>query len=224
MAARQGQRLNPHTLAEIDAAEIRPGRPLLVVDADEVLVAFSAHLARWLNSVGYELRLTRYELEGSIYALGDETPVAFEAALSLIDAFFEDETVHQQPLAGAVEALERLRREAQVVVLTNIPRPARDDRVTNLLSHGLDIPVIANQGGKGRALAIMAARAAAPSAFIDDSPHQIVSAARHAPDMGRIHFRGSPFIQPVLQAVEGDHDTAASWPEAETMIRRHLAL
>ncbi|MEM9783178.1 MAG: hypothetical protein AAF899_11960 [Pseudomonadota bacterium] len=224
MARRNDSGVPPETMAEIDAAALRPGVPLVAVDADEVLLEFAAHLARWLTTVGYELRLTRYELEGAIFPVGEETPLAFQGALSLIDAFFEDETLHQQPLDGAVATIERLRREAQVVVLTNIPRPSRDNRARNLAGHGLDVPVIANVGGKGRALAMMAERVAAPTVFIDDSPHQLLSAARHAPQIGRMHFRGSPFIRDVLPAVAGEHDDVGDWRAGETLIRRRLGL
>ncbi|MEL6197257.1 MAG: HAD family hydrolase [Pseudomonadota bacterium] len=211
-------------LADIDAAAIVPGRPLVAIDADEVLLVFAEHLGRWLGDVGYDLKLTSYQLEGAIISRDDGMPVGFEAAISLIDTFFEEEAEQQLPLTGAVEAVTRLAGDAQVVVLTNIPRLARAARVRNLGGHGLDFPVVANSGGKGRALAMMASRAAAPAVFIDDSPGQIASAARHAEGVHRLHFRGSPFIQHVLKPAEAADTVAETWGEAEATIRRHLAL
>lgn len=209
---------------DIEAAGIVAGRPLLAVDADEVLVEFAAHLGRWLLNLGYELKLTRYELEGAIFSREDGEPVAFDGALALIDAFFEEETERQSLLDGAAEAVARLGGEAQVVVLTNIPRPARDARVRNLTGHGLAVPVIANTGGKGRALRMLAEQAAAPAVFVDDSPGQIASAARHADGVCRLHFRGSPYIRSVLQPADDADQVVEDWRAAEQAIRRHLLL
>ena len=51
---------------QIEAAGLAPGRPLLAVDADEVLVHFAPHLARWLEGLGWRLALTEYRLDGAI--------------------------------------------------------------------------------------------------------------------------------------------------------------
>ncbi|MEO1773901.1 MAG: hypothetical protein AAFS07_03005 [Pseudomonadota bacterium] len=212
------------TKADIEAAAVPTGKPLLVVDADEVLLEFAGHIARWLTAVGYEMRLTRYELEGAIFPLGEPHPVDFSAAVELIRAFFEEECAHQSALDGAVEAIGRLSREATVVVLTNIPRTNRAARVRNLEGLGITAPVIANVGGKGRALRMLAAKAAAPVIFLDDSPSQIASAARHAEGVHRVHFMGSPFIRPVLQPAEEADQLAHDWTGAEAMIRRELGL
>jgi hypothetical protein len=222
-SARRPEPLPREVLADLDAAGIERGRPLVALDCDEVLVAFAGHLARWLEGVGYEMRLTQYQLEGAIYAAGEANPVSFEGAIRLIDAFFEEETARQTALPGAVEAVARLSAEAQVVALTNVPRAAREARVENLAALGIAAPVIANTGGKGRALAMLAARADAPVAFVDDSPSQIASAARHAPEVGRVHFRGSPFIRGVLPEAPEAHATADDWAACEAAVRRALA-
>ncbi|MEM6678599.1 MAG: hypothetical protein AAF675_12090 [Pseudomonadota bacterium] len=221
-------KLPRETVAELKEAGIRRG-PLLVVDCDEVIVEFAGHLARWLPDVGYEMRLKKYELEGAIFPHGDPTPVSFDAAINLINAFFEEQTAYQTPLVGAVEALSRLRREVQTVVLTNIPRPGKRDRLANLASLGLDLPVIVNSGGKGRALAWLAKAAGAEAGrermvFVDDSPQQIASAARRAPHVGRIHFRGAEAIRHVLGHAEHADVAVEDWAACEAEIRGYLRL
>lgn len=211
-------------IGDLEAAGIARGRPVLAVDADEVLVAFAAHLAEWLQLAGYEMRLKRYELEGSIYPIGDPVPLDFQASIRLIDMFFEEETRNQRALEGAVEAVGRIAREAQVVVLTNIPRHARLSRVQNLAGLGIEAPVVANSGGKGRALAWLSDRADAPCVFVDDSPQQIASAAKRAEAVGRIHFRGSPYIRPVLPTAREADAMVEDWSACEATIRRYLGL
>ncbi|MEM6944873.1 MAG: hypothetical protein AAF565_14090 [Pseudomonadota bacterium] len=213
------------TLADLDAAKVVAGRPLVVVDCDEVIVEFAGHLARWLPALGYRLKLDQYELEGAIYPENEDIPLGFDAAVTLINAFFEEETKRQTPIDGAVAALERLSAEVQVVVLTNIPRHGRADRLINLRDLGLGhLPVIVNSGGKGRALAWLGERVAAPMVFIDDSPFQIASAARHAEPTGRIHFRGAEHVREIdLKAQEADY-VVEDWVTCEETVRRRLNL
>jgi phosphoglycolate phosphatase-like HAD superfamily hydrolase len=209
-------------LEELRAVPLAPGRPLLAVDADEVLVEFAAHLRRFAAAAGVEMRLERYELEGTFFEIGGGRALPFDEAISLIDRFFEAETERQRAVPGAAEALGRLSERAQVVVLTNVPRHARAPRIANLAGLGMDYPLVANAGGKGPALAWLAARAEAPAAFVDDSPSQIRSAAAGAPGVARLHFAGADYVARVIpDCAEADH-RVASWAEAERVLLRLL--
>ena len=214
--------LDPEVLAQLRAVAIVPGRPLLAVDADEVLVYLAEHLARYLATIGFDMRLTQYQLEGSIFPAGSDVPVPFDDCLRLIDRFFDDETLNQVALPGAAAALARLSARAQVVVLTNVPRHARDLRRRNLAALGMDYPMVENAGGKGRALRWMAARAAAPAAFIDDSLRQHESAARRAPEVTRIHFVGAGHLRRILPESPAAHHRVEGWEECEAVLRECL--
>ena len=216
--------LDPEVLAQLRALPIVPGRPLLAVDADEVLVYLAEHLARYLPTIGFRMRLTQYQLEGSIFPADCEIPVPFDDCLRLIDRFFDDETLNQVALPGAVEALARLSAQAQVVVLTNVPRHARDLRRRNLAALGMDYPMVENAGGKGRALAWMAARAGAPAAFVDDSLKQHESAARRAPEVTRVHFVGAGHLRRILPESPAAHHRVEGWAECEAVVQRELSL
>ena len=216
--------LDPGLLAQLEAVPLVPGRPLLAVDCDEVMVHLSLHMARWLPSVGYRMELTRYQLEGSLFPLGSDVPVPFDGCLELIDRFFDEQTLHQQPVDGAVEALARLAGPAQVVVLTNVPGHAGEDRRRNLAGLGMGYPVVTNSGGKGRALAWLAEAAAAPVAFVDDSLTQHESAARRAPEVARIHFVGAGELQRLLPASPDVHHRAEDWAACEAAVREALGL
>jgi hypothetical protein len=216
--------LDPEVLSQLQALPIVPGRPLVAVDADEVLVYLAEHLARYLPTIGFQMRLTQYQLEGSIFPTGSEFPVAFDDCLRLIDRFFDDETLNQLPLPGAAEALARLSVQAQVVVLTNVPRHARELRRRNLAALGMDYPMVENSGGKGRALLWMANHAAAPAVFIDDSPKQHESAARRAPEVTRIHFVGASHLRQILPDSPSAHHRVEDWQACEAIVCRALAL
>jgi len=216
--------LDPAVLDQLGAVQLVPGQPLVAVDADEVLVIFAAHLARYAARRGYEMRLTKYRLEGTFFHAGTERALDFDQSIRLINAFFEEETLSQQAVPGASEALGRLSRIAQIIVLTNVPRHARAMRIANLQALGMGYPLIENGGGKGRALAWLAVRAQAPAAFIDDSPHQLESAQRRAPDVARLHFVGLDYVARVLPDSPPGCMRVTGWSEAEQAIRTALAL
>ncbi|MEM7508773.1 MAG: hypothetical protein AAF415_18745 [Pseudomonadota bacterium] len=214
--------LLPHLLDQLEALPLIPGRPLIAVDADEVLVLLAAHLKRFLATHGIEMRLTQYRLEGTMFPDGADHPLPFDESLGWLDRFFEDEVRRQQALPGAAEALKRLSDIAQIIVLTNVPRHGKAGRVENLAGLGIPYPVVENSGGKGPALAWCMDRVAAPMAFIDDSPKQIESAAKHAPDVLRIHFAGADYVDRLIpECADADH-RVIDWQVCEAAIRAHL--
>jgi hypothetical protein len=218
------QRLDGELLNQLRALPIEPGRPLLAVDCDEVLVHLSEHMAAWLPGIGFRMHLTQYQLEGSIFPADSDVPLPFDDCLRLIDRFFDEETLNQRPIPGAVDALDRLSAEVQVVVLTNVPRHAGKMRRQNLAALGMGYPVVENAGGKGKALGWMAARAQAPAAFIDDSLRQHESAARRAPDVTRIHFVGASHLRRILPESPAAHHRVEGWAECEAVLQACLSL
>lgn len=204
--------------AQIDAAGLLRGRPLLAVDADEVLVHFAPHFARYLEGRGWRLALTEYRLDGAIRHHRTGETAGKDQGRALIAEFFATETHRQEALEGAAEGLSHLARAAQIVILTNVPGAQRDARAGNLAGHGMRYPVIANEGGKGPALAELSRRIAAPTVFVDDSPGQILSAHRHAPHVRRVHFTGQDYLRAVMPEVaEADH-VAPDWPSLAELL------
>jgi hypothetical protein len=212
------------TLAQLEALEIRRGRPLIAVDVDDCLAVFVDHLHRYIGTLGYEMRLDRYELEGSMFRTGSNAALPFDECIRLIHRFFEDECLRQQAVPGGVEALRSLGGDAQVVILTNVPGFAGDMRRQNLAGLGIAWPVVVNTGGKGRAMAWLAAAADAPAAFVDDSVRQIESVARHAPEVVRLHFAGAEFIRRLFPECAAATCQVHDWAEAERVLRAELRL
>ena len=212
----------PETLTQLRAVPITPGRPLIAVDADEVMVVFVAHLDRYMRTQGYEMRLTQYQLEGSMFPIGSSDPLPFDACIEMINRFFQAETLNQQAVPDGPDVLARLAKDCQIVILTNVPRKATEARRQNLTKLGFPYPLVVNSGGKGRAMAWLAAHAAAPTAFIDDSVKQIESVAKHASDVVRLHFAWADFISNLFPECADATEQVRSWPAAETALRKHL--
>ena len=213
------EHLTAETLAELRAAKLVPGRPVIAVDADDTLVHFVGHLSRWMQGRGFRMKLESYQLEGSMFAIGSDDPLPFEDCIQLINDFFAAETRDQQALSGAVGALNRLCEVAQVIVLTNVPRHAAAARRENLVGLGLDYPVVINSGGKGRAMAWIARKAHAPTALIDDSSSQLESVAKHAPDAWRLHFAGTDHIARLYPTCAHAHRQVHDWAACEVALR-----
>jgi hypothetical protein len=202
-------------------ARLKAGRPLLIVDADEVLLRFVEGFDRFLDRQGLFLDLTAYRLHGNVKRRDDLTPILDVEVTALLDDFRRD-LDWLEHVEGARDSLNALSRKLDIVVLTNISPAQADARRRNLEGFGLDLPVVANSGLKGESVKALAARAGRPSFFVDDIPHNLASAAQHAPDVTRIHLIGDERLKPLLPAAETAHYRAEGWKDAQAFIVNKL--
>ncbi|HVU22436.1 MAG TPA: hypothetical protein VHE09_17020 [Rhizomicrobium sp.] len=200
---------------------IQRGHPLVIVDADEVILRFVAGFDQFLRGHGLFLDLSSYRLHGNVKRLDDKTPVLDVEVTALLEEF-RAELDWLAIVDGAREALMALSESAGVVVLTNITPAQAAARTRNLAALGFDFPLVANSGLKGPAVRDLANHAGAPAFFIDDIPQQLVSAAEHAPDVTRIHLVGDERLKPLLAPSPHAHHYAQDWPSAESFIRERL--
>ena len=164
------------------------GRPLVICDVDEVIVHFTRDFETYIGLHGLWLDTSSFALNGNIRKRDNGAAADIGIVNQLIDDFFAERTRHMEPIEGAIEALIHIGETADVVLLTNLPHSAGEDRRRNLAAHGLPFPVVTNSGPKGPAIRQLAIRAAATTVFIDDSPSFITSAFEHAPDVHLVHF------------------------------------
>jgi len=205
---------------QLAALDPDPARPLIAVDTDEVIVGLAGHLSEYAAENGFALRLTAYKLNGALRR-ADGSEASDEEFRALFRGFFETQTRHQRVYPGAADALRALSTRAQVVIVTNVPFHAREDRVANLAGHGIDYPLIANAGPKGPVLRWLDDRAGR-MAFIDDSPSQLSSAAQDAPDVARIHFVGDAMLRGYLTDIEAAQHYARDWADLRAIAEKVL--
>ncbi|HWA92362.1 MAG TPA: hypothetical protein VG889_20160 [Rhizomicrobium sp.] len=201
--------------------EVVPGRPLIVVDADEVLLRFVDGFDRFLRERALFLDLVSFRLHGNVKRLDDLSPLLDVEVTALLDEFREA-LDWLEPVDAAREVLGRLAVRAGVVVLTNITPAQAGPRARNLARLGLDFPIVANSGLKGPALKQLANRAAARTFFIDDIPQHLASAAEQAPEVVRIHLIGDERLKPLLAPCALAHLYAEDWRVAGQFIESHL--
>ncbi|KLE34480.1 hypothetical protein [Aurantiacibacter luteus] len=173
-------------------------RPLLVTDCDEVLLHMVRHFREWLDREhDIDFKLEGDPFLQSMFRRGASEPMTEAELWALLGSFFDTEMDSQQPIAGALEALAEIGREADVVVLTNLQDKHNAARTEQLRKLGVEVPVFTNQGPKGQALQrIVAEHGARRAVFIDDLAVHHKSAAADAPQVRRLHLCGEPAIAP----------------------------
>ena len=203
-------------------ARLTGGRPLLIVDADEVLLRFVAGFDRFLEQQGFFLDLSSYRLHGNVKRKDDATPVLDVEVTALLDEFRRD-LDWLDHVQGARESLQALSKKLDIVVLTNISPAQAAARLRNLESFGLELPLVANSGLKGETVRALASGAGRPSFFVDDIPQHLASAAELAPDVTRIHLIGDERLKPLLPPAEHAHFRAKGWSDARDFITAKLS-
>ena len=207
---------------QIETLELDPDRPLVISDADEVLLQFMRQFEIYLDRNDMWIDLSSFRLQGNIKYKGSDEAVDMTNR-NIINDFFAAETLNFSPVEGAAEALNALSKEAQIIILTNLPLAQKSERQINLSKHGMDYPVIVGSGLKGPAVKSLGEKINAPLFFLDDIPHNINSVAEYVPTSGRIHMIADPRLSKLIGAAEGASARIDQWQEAQAWILDKLA-
>jgi hypothetical protein len=192
-------------------------RPLLITDCDEVLLHMVAHFSEWLGEAhGIDFRPhSGGDLGSAMQRRSDGGFLSQEETWPFFDDFFATEMHRQTLVPHAREALARIERVADIVILTNLGDHCHASRVEQLDAVGIAHRVVCNQGGKGRAVVKLIAEHD-PSAvvFVDDLPQHHDSVASHAPDVWRLHMVAEPSIAPHIPPAPAAHARIDDWADA----------
>ena len=197
-----------------------PGRPLTIVDADEVVLRFVAGFDRFLCERSLYLDLVSYRLHGNVRRSDDGSALLDVEVTALLEDF-RRELDSLEPVEGAVEALTELGERTDVVVLSNVSSTQALARSRNLMTCGLRYPLVRNSGPKGPAVRDLTVRSGR-SFFVDDIGAHLASVADCAPAVLRIHLVGDDRLKAVLPKCEQAHLRADNWLAAKDFILRKL--
>jgi hypothetical protein len=197
-------------------------RPLLICDADDVLLSFASTFVAYCADQGMTLCFDSFALYGNLRQ-ADGSLVAKEAIGPLVDRFFEERVELIPPLPGAADALAHLSAQADIIILTNVPAAQRTRRETALAALGMPYPVIANEGLKGPGVAALAADRRSAIAFVDDLPYHHDSVFQHAPHVHRLHMVGDATLRRLVPATDHAHARIDDWAQALPHLERVLA-
>jgi hypothetical protein len=197
-------------------------KPLLIVDADEVILRFAEGFDRFLAKRELFLDLTTYRLHGNVKRKDDGSRILDVECTALLDEFRAD-LDWLDAVEDAVDVLHGLAPLVNIVDLSNVSEAQAPARLRNFERLGLPFPLISNSGPKGPFVAALAARVAGPAFFIDDIPMHHASVAEGSPDVLRIHLIGDERLKPLLPVTPHAHLRADTWRDADAFIRAKLA-
>ena len=193
-------------------------RPLVICDADEVLVQFLVGLERFLLRNNRKLVLKSFAIHGNVVDADTGETVTHDEVTRLLKDFFQHDTHQLDPVPGAADALRALGERAQIIVLSNLPETARETRRAHLASHGMDYPVIAGSGPKGPIVRDVVRGIRAPIVFIDDLPPHLTSVAQETPHVHRLHFVADRRLARMIDPARDAHRRIDDWPTARAWI------
>ena len=197
----------------LDKLGISRDRPLVIVDVDEVLGLFMKGFGAFLAGRGYEFRIDRFALFQNIYSQGATEHLDLETGRALFNEFFASHCADIEPAPGAIEALNRLDRRAEVLILSNAPPQAEVLRGEWLRRHGLHHPLILSSGPKGPITAGLVAQTPQRSAFVDDLLPNLDSVREHAPATATFQHVADERLRPLAPSAPDRHPRIDDWPE-----------
>lgn len=196
-----------------------PHQPILLVDADEVLLRFMEHLEFHANNEGYELRLDSFQISGNLYDRSSGNAASPATVKELIGSFFDQHVDTVPAVDGAASALESLSEDYQIAVLTNVPSRCRERRASSLERLGFCYPVVSNSGEKGPAVRKMTDFCQNQVVFVDDLPPQLNSVAKHAPSTHLVHFVADPRLGKMIEKAPAAHVRIDEWDQLAPYLR-----
>ncbi|HKP79889.1 MAG TPA: hypothetical protein VJU34_12275 [Phenylobacterium sp.] len=196
-------------------------RPLLLVDVDEVLGLFMQGFGDFLAGRGLEMRIDRFALFQNIYRPGANEHLDIAEGRKLFDIFFADHCHEIEPAPGGVEALTRLSRRAEILILSNAPADAERLRRQWLQKHGLPHPLILNSGPKGPIAAGLVAQTPQKTAFVDDLISNLDSVKDHSPATATFQHVADLRLRPFAPSSER-HPRIDDWAQLADAIEAAL--
>ncbi len=214
--------LSPNPAPRLSDLGLSPNRPLAIIDVDEVLGLFMQGFGTFLAARGLEFRVDRFALFQNIYRPGSSEHLDLDAGKQLYDEFFRTSCGEMEPAPGAVVALNRLSRRADILILSNAPADAERLRVEWLRRHGLEHPLILNVGPKGPMTAALVRQSQGRSAFVDDLLPNLDSVAEHAQATATFQHVADERLRP-LAPTSDRHRRIDDWAELGAAIEEAVA-
>jgi len=214
--------MTPNTKRQISHIKLNPNFPVMIFDADEVLVHFAEPFSIYLKKHDHRLHLTGYRLDNAIRNAKTDEVAAPDTAKDLVWGFINEETKIQPAAKGAPQALKKLQEYAQIIILSNVPYSVHNDRVANLKDLNMDYPLISNEGMKGPAVKEILKPHRAQSFFIDDNPYQVESVYKDNQQTVCVHFSVCDLVKPYMPKAVGASIEPTSWEDLVSQLMGYL--
>ncbi len=209
-------------LEQLKSLSLDSDRPVIISDADEVILHFSDILSEYLLGQGMYVNFKSYALEGNIKYTDTDIPVDSDLFGEIIEDYFEN-YVEKQPLVKDVSKhLENLSEFCDIIILTNIPHSFADRRRKKLIDSGLNYPMISSSGPKGPVMKAIKRITREELIFIDDISQHHKSVAKFVPDTLRIQYIANDHLNNIEEKSKYCHHRCRDWSHIEQVIRDYL--
>ena len=209
-------------LEQLKSLSLNTTRPVIISDADEVILHFSEILSEYLLGKGMYVIFDSYSLEGNVKYTDTDKPVDSSLFKELLDDYFEN-NVEKQPLVkGVAKHLENLSDICDIVILTNIPHNFAGRRRKQLSNFGLNYPMISSSGPKGPVMKAIRNITPEKLIFIDDISHHHKSVAKFVPNALRIQYIANDHLNSIEEKSKHCHHRCRDWSHIEQVIRDYL--
>jgi len=200
-------------------------RPLLITDCDEVLLHMLRHFADWVDEAhGLSFALDAPGFREAVRHKDTGAPIEEDRIWPLLDGFFDSEMHRQNVVPGAVEALQEIGEQADIVILTNIGDDYQAGRVEQLAAFDIRYRVLCNRGGKGPPLVeLLEEMQPSVAVFVDDLAVHHHSVAKHAPQVWRLHMIAEPIVAAHMPTSPHAHARIDEWSDARGWILDRFA-
>ena len=214
---------DPETARQI-AELAHDERPLLVLDVDEVVLEFISPFVAFIGTLGLELRADSFRVHGNVFDRATQLSVPDERVSTLITDFFDAQADWQVPSEGAAEAVARLARGAEIVMLTAMPHRYRATRRGLLDRLGFPYPLLTTEQPKGPAIRQLRGAHPRPVAFVDDIERNLLSARESVADAHLFHLMAHRELRALMPPLSEGIVATANWADAAPRIARALGL
>ena len=214
--------LHRDVVAQLNELSHNLSKPLILCDADEVLLCFMSPFEKYLHERNLYFVWRSYSLDGNILTKNNDEPLPKNKVSKLLLDFYSTNCEKLKPVPGASNALNKLSKKADIIILTNIWKKYKTIRQRQLNSYKIGYPVICNIGAKGPSVAWFSMNRKAPTYFIDDSSKHHTSVACHAPSVLRIHFIAEYRLAYLEEPAEDANFRTDTWSSTSFVIERDL--
>ena len=216
--------LKKEVLDQINKINIDYSKPLLISDADEVIVNMISCFEEFILKENLYYDMSAYALFGNIKNKEDDSIVNNEKIIELLNNFYDLHTMDITFVQEAVIYLKKIETEldVQIIILSNLPLKNREEREISFKNNGLNYPVIANSGPKGPAIKEVTKELMKNVFFIDDISTNLLSAHETVNNIKTIHYISDDRIAKLALTPEKVNLRAESWIEIYNYIKNEI--
>ena len=207
--------LDREVLNQIENLNINYNKPLLISDADEVILNFVKTFEKYLNNIGLYYDLSSYALFGNIKNIKDDMAVENDQIVKHLKDFYNLHTEEISFVDESIKYLVRIKDDlgCQIIVLSNLPHHNRKKREISFRKNGLDFPIISNSGLKGLAIKEIAKKQKNKIFFIDDISANLLSAYNEVDNVKLIHYISDKRLEKLATTPKEVDFKAKDWKE-----------